>query len=197
MMPYKRMNETATALVAATQRCLTRDGLAGATSRAITAEAGVNLGAITYHFGSKEALVAEALTANMRQWLEPALAILRSDGEPTTRTMKAVQALVASFEAHRHQVGLYLEALAQAPRIEAVGQPMIELWRELQALLASQIAEMKAAGELAPGIDPQAMAALLVAVANGLAVQVAVDPEGPSLTAMAAQFTALLVEARH
>lgn len=190
------MNETATALVAATQRCLARDGLVGTTSRTITAEAGVNLAAITYHFGSKETLVAQALLSNLRAWLEPAIEVLRSDAESTTRTVMAVKALISGFEAHRDQLGLYLEALAQAPRIEAVGDGIVGLWRELQALLAAQISEMQAEGTLAPWVDPAAMAALLVAVANGLAVQVAIDPAGPGLAAMAAQFTSLLIEVR-
>ena len=41
------------------------------------------------------------------------------------------------------------------------------------------------------------MAAVIVAVANGLVLQVTVDPEGPSIQAMAAQFAALLLAARH
>lgn len=110
--------------------------------------------------------------------------------------MTAVQTLVTTFEAHRDDLGLYLEALAQAPRMAPVGEALVDLWHDLQDLLAAQIGEMKEAGELAAGVDPPAMAALLVAVANGLAVQVAIDPRGPSLAAMAAQFSVLLVEAR-
>ncbi len=195
LLAYKRMNETATALIAATQRCLERDGMAGATSRAITAEAGVNLGAITYHFGSKEQLVAEALVASLRTWLEPAVEVLRSEAEPVARTLLAVQTLVSTFEAHRDQVGLYLEALAQAPRIAPVGEAMIGLWRELQGLLTTQIAAMASDGQVGPWVDPHSMAALLVAVANGLVVQAAIDPDGPSVPAMAAQFSLLLLEA--
>ena len=38
--------------------------------------------------------------------------------------------------------------------------------------------------------------ALLVAVANGLVLQVTSDPDGPSLEAMAAEFGGLLLAAR-
>ena len=40
------------------------------------------------------------------------------------------------------------------------------------------------------------MATLLVAVANGLVLQVTSDPDGPGLEAMAAQFGGLLLAAR-
>jgi len=40
------------------------------------------------------------------------------------------------------------------------------------------------------------MAALLVAVANGVVLQATVDPEGPTVDAMAAQFAGLLLSAK-
>lgn len=48
--------DTAAALLLAGRRLFARHGYAGASVRAITAEAGANLGAITYHFGSKKTL---------------------------------------------------------------------------------------------------------------------------------------------
>ena len=60
------MNRTAQALLAATRTCVGRKGLATTTSRDITAEAGANLAAITYHFGSKDRLVADALLEELR-----------------------------------------------------------------------------------------------------------------------------------
>ncbi len=51
-----------------------------------------------------------------------------------------------------------------------------------------------------PGHPPTraitAIRAVLIAVANGLVLQVAVDPRGPALEEMAAQFGALLLAAR-
>jgi hypothetical protein len=40
------------------------------------------------------------------------------------------------------------------------------------------------------------MAAVLVAVANGFVVQATVDPDGPSIASLAAQFASLLLAAR-
>lgn len=63
-------------IVAATARVLARVGAARATTRRIAAEAGVNIAAINYHFGSKERLVAEALGATAREAYPTALIAL-------------------------------------------------------------------------------------------------------------------------
>jgi AcrR family transcriptional regulator len=189
-------NATALAVLDATRQCLIEHGMAGTTSRAITTRAAANLGAITYYFGSKDRLIAEALLSSLRDWLEPAVAVLRGDSEPAVRTLRAVQVLVSTFEAHRHEVGIYLELLAHAPRSPVVGDAVVGLWRELETLLAAQVEEMLADGQVPGWVDPASMAALLVAVANGLVVHVAIDPEGPTMAAMAAQFGAMLMGAR-
>lgn len=190
------MNETQQRLVDAARSCIGERGLAATTSRDITGAAGANLAAITYHFGSKDALVAEALLASLREWLSPAVEVLRGGADPTTRTVLAVQTLLATFEAHRDEVGLYLEALVQAQRIESVGEGIVALWTELRESIGEQIVEMQTAGQLPVWVQADAMASLLVAVANGLIVQVTLDPDGPSLAAMAAQFSSLLLGAR-
>ncbi len=71
-------------LLDATRRCVRHQGLARTTSRDITTEAEANLAAITYHFGSKDELVAEALLAGLREWLDPALAALADADDPAT-----------------------------------------------------------------------------------------------------------------
>lgn len=53
--------DTRQKLVAATIECLAHYGVEGATVRRIVAQAGVNIAAVNYHFGSKEALLRQAL----------------------------------------------------------------------------------------------------------------------------------------
>src|SRR5207247_7271989 len=81
-------------LIAGTLATLKANGLAGTTSRAIAAASGVNLGGITYHFGSKDELVAQALLEAIRSWMQPALDALRRDAPATVRMMEAVGALL-------------------------------------------------------------------------------------------------------
>ena len=59
--------DTKTALLDAAERLFAERGIAGASMRAITRQAGANLAAVHYHFGSKEGLVK----AVFRRRLEP------------------------------------------------------------------------------------------------------------------------------
>lgn len=189
------MNETRQALLTATRRCVGRKGLAATTSRDITAEAGANLAAITYHFGSKDELVADALLAELRSWLTPTLEVLSGGGDPSTRTMLAIQTLMTTFGEHQGAAPTYVQAVAQAPVLAALQAGLVALWTDLRELLASDIAALQRRGELPPWVEPVTMAAVLVAVANGLVLHVTVDPDGPGLSDMAAQFGGLLVAA--
>jgi AcrR family transcriptional regulator len=192
---YIRMNETRQALLDATRTCVGQRGLA-TTSRDITAAAGANLAAITYHFGSKDDLVADALLQELRSWLDPTIAVLGGDGDPATRTVLAIQTLMTTFQEHEAAAPTYVQAIAQAPMLPALHAGLRTLWGELRQLLAADITAMRDLGELPAWIEPATMAAVLVAVANGLVLHVTVDPDGPSLADLSAQFAALLLAVR-
>lgn len=77
---YERMNQTSSALsrsadvgastradlIAAARALFSQRGFDGTSIRAITREAGTNLGAVTYHFGSKRELYGAVLEAGLR-----------------------------------------------------------------------------------------------------------------------------------
>lgn len=56
------------ALLAGAKRCLLEKGFARTTAREIAAASGVSLAAIGYHFGSKEALLTDALMQAIQEW---------------------------------------------------------------------------------------------------------------------------------
>jgi AcrR family transcriptional regulator len=170
-------------------------GLRGTTSREIARASGVNLAGITYHFGSKEELVAQALLQAIRGWLEPALAILRQDVHPALRMIGAVQALQESLERARDLLPVYLEALVQAPRTDTLRRGVEELFAELRGFLAGQIAELKTMGFLPAWIEPEAMATLLVATGDGLALHATIEPNAVDHHAVAGQAMQLLLSA--
>jgi AcrR family transcriptional regulator len=58
--------ETAERLLDAAEKLFARDGYDGVGMRALACEANVNLGAATYHFGSKEALYVETFMRRVR-----------------------------------------------------------------------------------------------------------------------------------
>lgn len=190
------MNDTHRALLSATRRCIGRRGLAATTSRDITAEADANLAAITYHFGSKDELISEALLEGIREWLAPTVDVLGSGGDPSSRMLVAIQTLVSTFDEHRDAANVYLAALVHADQDDALRQGLVDLWAELRTLLAADIGALVAGGELAAWVDPDAMAGTLMAIANGLVLQVQVDRAGPALADMAGQVGSLMLGAR-
>jgi AcrR family transcriptional regulator len=199
---YIRMNEpgkssagTRERLIDGTIAVLKERGLQGATSREIAAASGVNLAGITYHFGSKDDLVAQALLEAIRSWVEPALEALRQDLHPALRMIAAVQALQNSFERAEDLLPVYLEALVQAPRNEALSKGVDALFGELRRFLAGQIRELKTMGFLPAWIEPNSMATLLLATADGLAIHATLDPGSVDHHAVAAQAMQMLLSA--
>lgn len=183
-------------LLDGTLDCLRRDGLRGTTSRAIAAAAGANLGAITYHFGSKDELVAQALLSAVRGWLEPALQILKTDVDPAERLVAAVAELQRTLTEARPMLPVYLEALVSAPRNETLLGGVAALFGEVRAFLSAQLRDQRDAGYLPAWIDPDAMAMLFVATADGIGLHAAIEPEAVQPDALAAQAIQLLLASR-
>ncbi len=170
-------------------------GVSGATSRRIAAASGANLAAITYWFGSKDALVAEAIFGDLERRLTPVLAGLEADEPPVTRLLRAVQDLTAELERSADDVALYLDALVLGAGPSPLAERGRQLVVHLRARLAAVIRVLVDEGSVAAWIDPESMAALLIAAANGTALQTRLDPDGPAVTAVAAQLANLLLGA--
>ncbi|UDY35884.1 TetR/AcrR family transcriptional regulator [Dermatobacter hominis] len=188
-------HETRDRLLEATCRIVAEEGVGGATSRRITSEAGANLAAITYHFGSKQSLVRAALAAEVERLVEPALSLLEGDDDPAARLLGATQQLLATFEQERDRSPAYLVALVEAVREPGDDGPATVVVR-LRDRVATVIAELIADGTVARWVDPRSMASLIVAAANGIALQSSLDPDGPSPTEQTLQFVQLLLSAR-
>lgn len=177
-------------------RCLKEHGLHGTTSRAIAQASGVNLGGITYHFGSKEELVSQALLQATRELIEPAIGILRGQGDPVLRMIGAIQALQSSFERGRDIVPVYVEALLQSRRDEALRRATTGLFHELRDFLAARIGELRKQGVLPAWIDPVPMATAILAMGDGLALRLTAEPDGVDHQQLASQVMQLLLAAR-
>jgi AcrR family transcriptional regulator len=181
-------------LLAAARACVRDGGLAGATSREISRVAGANLGAITYHFGSKDALVAAALFDELEARIAPALQVFEQPGSPAERMLAAVQQLAAEFERAQDDALVLLEALLLATRDERYRAEALRVYRGLHEQLGELIAVLQRTGHVPGWVVPDAMASLVVAVAHGIVLQTQLDPDGADHSAMAAQFAGLLLE---
>jgi AcrR family transcriptional regulator len=182
-------------LIQATREAIRDVGLPAATAREIVGRASANLASIPYHFGTKDALVAEALIAEARALVAPVLTLQAGDRPAAERTSDTVAMLNELFEARRSQVPVYLAALAAAPHTPDVRRGLGSLWADLRARLAEDIARQLAEGTLPHWVSPPAMAAAILSLVNGVIVASVIDPDGPDHREMAAQFLALLLAA--
>ncbi len=186
-------NATRDNLLEAARACVRRHGLAGATSREITALAGANLAAITYYFGSKDDLIAEALFGELERRVQPALALLDTPGAPASQLLAVVQALSEEFERSRQDTVVYFEALLLAVRDQRYRRSALELYQSLRRRLGDSITDLQRQGVVPAWVTPEATAGLILAIANGIALQSELDPGGPDHRAISAEFAQLLL----
>ena len=178
------------------RRALATGGPEAATSRAITERAGENLAAVTYWFGSKDALLAEAMIRQARSLIDPVIGELTGDTPPLERLLRAVQMLNSLFQQRQAELPAYLDCLATSARDDRVGAALRQLLGDLKARLAAEMAAQQAEGIIPAWVRPEPMAELIIAVVNGTAASAAVDPAGSDPAGVAAQFVGLLLASR-
>jgi AcrR family transcriptional regulator len=164
------------ALLEAAIRCIQERGYGRTTARDLVAASGTNLGAIGYHFGSKEALLTEALAACGRAWLRQLADVATTTADGDDRWEQAIAAAYHAIEAGRPIAIGYLEAWTQAQRSPQLRDQLAAHYREIRAATLA-IAISASQGGTGSITDPEALAAVLVGVADGLVVQMLLEPE--------------------
>ena len=181
-------------LLAATIRSLRTKGVNGLTSREITRVADVNLQAITYHFGSKDSLVAAALTELVNQRLDPIVEALETDADPAERLFDALGTIRTAFAVGRQDLKAYADAVAASSTNTELARSVRVIHERLQGYLSRLIAEMQRDGYVQKWVAPDSMAALLVAIGDGLATQAHYGE--PDVDGVLDQVALLLLSAR-
>lgn len=173
---------TAAALIEAARELFARHGYDGASVRAITGRAGANLGAITYHFGSKEALYEAVIESAMGPSRERLAGAAEREGRPLERLEAAVGAF---FEFLYESPDLPLLMLQQLTSARPISDAVLGTMRGNIGLMASLIEEGQKDGSIRAG-DAQLMALSIgsqpiwLAVARrALQAAVAVDQDDP------------------
>lgn len=123
-------------------------GFDGASVRAITQRAGTNLGAITYHFGSKLELYHAVLESELRPLADRVVAAGDGDGPAVERMAAIVEAYFRHFEEHPHLPRLMLQEIAAGkPPPPVVAHTL----RRVMGTLAHLQQEGTADGTVRPG----------------------------------------------
>jgi AcrR family transcriptional regulator len=159
-------------LIEGTLRCLHRLPPERVTARAITEESEANLASIAYHFGSKDALVTEAVVAGLDRWLEDVAATL--DGldaaEPSTLLRRADEVIDATRGQHAGLARNFLVALARAQHDSRVRELLTDGFRKTRP----RVAALLGLGDDQPGEDA---AGLVHSIFVGLLFQALLHPD--------------------
>jgi AcrR family transcriptional regulator len=174
-------------LLAGAKRCLRSKGFARTTARDIASAAGVSLAAIGYHFGSKEALLTQALVEATGEWVDELGRVLASDLDGAATPMERFELtwtrLLGLFEAHRQlwaanfEISPYIDTMPEVREVMATAQ------QEARLGLARLFLGIDA------DLDPKAAkdaGALYYAMLAGVMTQWLVDPaHAPSASELA------------
>ena len=176
------------ALLAGAKRCLIEKGYARTTARDIAAASGVSLAAIGYHFGSKDALMNQAIYEFVGEWGDEVQRALGAEGaldaEPLKRFESIMGRTIESFNGPaRGMWAAQLELMGPMPQNE-----------ELRTFLAGvQRVAADGLAELFLGVDPaqdpetaRTAGSVLHALFIGIIVKWFMDPKqalsAPELT---------------
>lgn len=156
-------------------RCLTERGYARTTARDIVAASGTNLASIGYHFGSKDALLYEALMAIFDRWGDEIdVATADGDATPLERFGSMFDSVVASFANGHEMLVASTEVMAQAERVPQIREHFrADYERAREELAGTVLADAGPVDEA----STRAVGSFVLALLNGLALQWMIDPE--------------------
>ncbi|MFJ5796920.1 TetR/AcrR family transcriptional regulator [Streptomyces decoyicus] len=169
-------------LLEGAKRCLLEKGYARTTARDIVAASGANLASIGYHYGSKDALMRQAIIASSEEWgasvaQAPAVGggAEARDAEPLERFAAVWDAVLQRIATEREFIAAQVEVLGLLPRDtalrEAIGEVLPEGGEGLVAVFE---------GVPDTEVDPEAariVGSFYQALLTGLMVQSLLTPD--------------------
>lgn len=180
--------EKAQRIVAAMRASVGRRGAAAATFDHVAQEAGVSRGLLHYYFGSKERL----LVAVMRHDCDLRMRRLEESLTAAGSVEAIVDVLVASLAAYIDEetdpasYALVFEMFSASRHNDEIRRAMAEMYREVRDHVAGVLAAKERAGVVALRGGAPAVASVLFALGDGIALQLMSDPGWDSAPAVEA-----------
>lgn len=149
-----------------------RKGYEGASYADLTAATGVERPALYSAFGNKEALFRRALSRYYERYLDylPEALELSTSREVVAHLLYSAAELHTRYPGHPGCLGIN-GALAASDETEPVRQALIEARAAGESQLRDRLQRAKAEGDLPEAARPEALAAFVMAVLHGMAVQ--------------------------
>jgi AcrR family transcriptional regulator len=159
--------------------CLRTKGYARTTARDIAAASNANLASIGYHFGSKEALLNEAIMRACEEWTTRLghAAFASGSDAPLDQMGASWVAMLGSFDELRPVLIGLVEAVGQSAWSDDLRQELAAHYKTSREQVASMVRASLGDAAEDTGGDADVVASFLIAVCDGLVLQWLLDPE--------------------
>jgi AcrR family transcriptional regulator len=178
--------EKAQRIVEAMRSSVARRGVAGSTFDHVAREAGVSRGLLHYYFGTKERLLAEVVRRDCEvrmHVIDEQLAGARSADEVIDGLVASLAEMVANDPSF---ITLFFELFTLSRRNDEIAGEFAELLRRTREHVAGLLAAKEAEGVLRLHAPADAVADVLFAMADGVAMRMLTETDrdfGPSVLA--------------
>jgi AcrR family transcriptional regulator len=174
--PRRLSGDKAQRIVDAMRASVALRGTAGSTFDHVAREAGVSRGLLHYYFGTKERLLVEVV----RRDADIRLSILDESLASARTADDFIDALVRNLEAVlEHEPGFYtllFELFTLGQRNDEIAGELMELGRRTREHVATALRVKQDEGVLRLGASPDAVAMVLFALGDGLALRMLTEP---------------------
>jgi AcrR family transcriptional regulator len=189
--------DTKAALLRAAKELVLERGYAGTSVRELATVAGANLGAVNYHFGSREKLLDQAILDFFLEWGEQVGEVeVAADAGPLEQLAARARPTVDGIAEAQPRFVMFLEALLQARRSPELRSKLAEHYAG-QRERAGKFIRAGPGGHELPSRMVDVIASYMLAVADGLQLQSLLDPEAvPTGEELAALYEGLAAAAR-
>ncbi|HXP98541.1 MAG TPA: TetR/AcrR family transcriptional regulator [Solirubrobacteraceae bacterium] len=183
-----------TRLLKAARILLREREYANITARDLVAASNTNLGSIGYHFGSKEALLNEAIGLALEDWAEAIGNAIRSEDRAGLPALMAssLRVVLDEYDSIRPYYLAFIEALARSARSPKLREQLAAHYNRQRDRVAGWIAE-SLTGTVEHD-EARHLASLLIGTADGMLIQSFINTKdtpssGELATATAKAFT--------
>lgn len=177
MSPRPRVApERRAAIVRATIRCLARDGYSGLTMKRIAAEAGVSPGILHYYFRDKRAILGRAAATVMADLDRRVATEARGARDARGRLRALLRACLEVATESRDFWTVLIELWGEALHDRELARVNRRAYARARRFLAVSVGRGAAAGAFRR-VAPDEAAAVILALVDGLSLQLTFDPD--------------------
>ena len=170
--------ETRQRLFEAAAAAFSEHGIGGASVEAITAAGGLPRGAFYSNFAGKDELITAMLADHVEQTVRRNLELLARHRDPDS----FVAALAAADRTEQDPLGrsplLHLELVLYAARAAERRPELTEFLHARRRLVVDIVEGTELTRNLGAGVDPEQLAAMLLAMEDGFRLHRLIDPDG-------------------